>query len=134
MKNKDNSSPRAINILIGVAISVIIFAIATLVLTLICYNTENPTGNLGIFALSALLVSGAAGGFFLSRNKSRFGFGNTVASSIITAMIIMVISMAANGGISTFQLMNSGCYIMTSVLFAILGKGGRRGRKKRRHA
>lgn len=132
MKNRNYASPKAINLLIGVAVSVIIFMALTLIFTVICYNTGNPTGNLGIFALVSLIVSGAIGGFSLSRAKSRFGFGNAVISALITASIFLIVSLISNVGFSASQFMNCGCYVMTSLLFAFLGKGGGKRKRHRR--
>lgn len=134
MKNKSNASLGIKSLIIGAFISVIVFTLITLIFTVICYNTGNPSKNLGIFALASLILSGALSSFSLSRAKSRFGFGNAVASAIIVAAILASVSIIVSGGIGGSLLMNVGCYVLTSLLFAFLGRGAGAKRKRRKHS
>lgn len=130
-RTSGTSRTRVKQAIIGTVISVIVFFAITVIAALISYSTKDPTGILGIASLASLLFSGAASGFALSRARSYFGFAAAIISALIFSVIYLAASLIASGGIGLSHLMNLFCYLAVSLLFAFIGKGTPKKRRKR---
>ena len=94
----------------------------SLIFALIAGSLDDPTGNLGIFSLCAMLISAAISGFINSRIKGEggVGFATLVALSIVLIMLLINV-IACGGKISLSAFMNYVCYLGVSALASYLG-------------
>lgn len=123
-----SSDNTALSFLICLGISLSVIIMLSCILALIANTSKDPTGNLAVFSLCALLISGAVSGFITARMKKSMAFVALTALAVLLVMLIacIVISCKISGG----ALMNYACYMGISCLFGFLGS---REPKRRRH-
>ncbi len=119
----------AVSVITGVIMTVIVFIIISLIMTAICYLTNDPASLLGICSIASMLASGAICGLMLSLMKNHFGFAIAAICTAICTAIYLIIAAIVSGGIHGFQLMNAACYAGTSLLGAFIGRREKRSRR-----
>ncbi len=115
-----------------VLISLVVILVLSFAMAFVANLTSNPTANIGIYSLGALLISGAVCGFCISRAKGDGGVLTVLLVSLAVAVFMLVVALIAGGGkLSLGSFMNYGCYIGVAVLFSYFGK--KRERRPKRH-
>ena len=77
-------------LLICLAISVLCILSVSFIFALISSTSNDPTGSLGIFSLSALLISGAVSGFISGKIKKEGGVGFSALMALATTLIMLI--------------------------------------------
>ena len=103
-------------VIIGAALSVAALILCSMLSAAILITRDNPTGEVGIYALLTLIASAVISGALVPKFTDGIPRGLICASS--TAAIILVSGIIAGGGLSFASLMNCLCYIS---LFALTG-------------
>lgn len=112
----------AISFLICFAFSVAVMILLALIFALVANMSEDPTGKLGIFSISAMIISAIIGGVFTMRfSKSNLGLTALVALAIVLVMLLFCIVLNA-GKITASAFMNYACYLGISVFSGFIGK------------
>ena len=135
MKNKSVSrgTPSFIKaLLLGIAVTAAVFTICSLVISLILYNTENPTSKTELFSIIAFVLSGAISAFV---NTKLFGKDNAslpLASATAALALFLVISLISGGALSGGHIMSALCFALVTVLSAFLAKNKKSARRTHR--
>ena len=112
--------------------SVIILGIS-MIMAAVALATKDPTSLIGIFSLSALVLSAAGGGFITAKLNptEKIGFPLTVCLGL--TMVMLLIGVITSGGHTSLgALMNYLCYFGIFALLSYLGgRGGKRHNRKR---
>ena len=133
-KHKRKEAGLTALMLMGAAFSLGLILAVSLILAAISLLTDDPTSMTGALSLVALLAAGAISGFVTSRVNGGGGVLVGVLSTVITAAVMLIISLVADGGrVNLGVLVNVGAYVAISVIAAVLGKK-RVGKRKRRYA
>ncbi len=103
----------------------------SLIFSIFCYSSDDPLGKINLFSLISLLLSGAVAGFISARINRKYGSGSCLIPGIIVALVIFGVSLILSGGAFLPCLMNSGCYALVYLFFAIISKGRDKDSKKR---
>ena len=118
---------------IGFGLSWAVILAITLISTAITTSLDDPTGNIGIFALGSLLISAAISGFVCCRIKGDGGVAFSTLISLAVTLIMLLINVIACGGKVTLgAILNYICYIGVASLSALLGKKRSNHRKHRK--
>ena len=119
-------------LLICLAISVLCILSVSFIFALISSTSNDPTGSLGIFSLSALLISGAVSGFISGKIKKEGGIGFSALMALATTLIMLIFCIIISGKVSGGAIMNYVCYIGVSTLMGFLAtrKTGRARHKR----
>ena len=117
-------------LLICLGLSALVIIITSLIGALIASGLKDPTGNLGLISLIAMIISALVSGIF----SARFGDGGLRRSAlealaVVLIMLLICVIMSA-GRVSGGAFMNYGCYFGIYILSAYLG---RRRQGHRRH-
>ena len=129
--HKVRSGHRVLILLTG--ISLIIIPIIAAIFGFICHSTADPVSGVKLFALIALLVSGALGGIINGKLSGNGGFPICAAATVTASIVIMLVGVVINRGVTSAALMNILCYILTSLFFAFFLGRKKRARRKTRH-
>ena len=115
------------------AISVLLLLLFSLLSALILDNLNDPTKNLGLFSLGAMILSALMSGAICSRIKSEGGlrFASLVGLAVLLLMLLINVILS-KGKVSLAAFMNYGCYFATYILSAYVGRK-RDGHRKHRH-
>jgi putative membrane protein (TIGR04086 family) len=133
-KHKRKEAGLTALMLMGAAFSLGLILAVSLILAAVSLLTDDPTSMTGALSLVALLAAGAISGFVTSRVNGGGGVLVGVLSTVITAAVMLIISLVADGGrVNLGVLVNVGAYVAISVIAAVLGKK-RVGKRKRRYA
>lgn len=133
-KHKRKEAGLTALMLMGAAFSLGLILAVSLILAAVSLLTDDPTSMTGALSLVALLAAGAISGFVTSRVNGGGGVLVGVLSTVITAAVMLIISLVADGGrVNLGVLVNVGAYVALSVIAAVLGKK-RVGKRKRRYA
>ena len=117
-------------LLICLAISVLSILTLSFIFAMIASMSKDPTGNLGIFSLATLLISGAISGFASAKIKKEGAIGFSALVTLVSCLIMLVLCLIIIGKVSGGAIMNYVCYMLMSVFFAFLGS---REKKHKRH-
>ena len=133
-KNKGRTNKNIYkSFLICFGLSVGIIVAVALLFALLSSILDDPTGNLGLFSLFALLISAAVSGFISSRIKGEGGVRFASLVALATVLIMLLINVITCGGKVNFgAFMNYICYFGVASLTALLGKKRSNHRKHRR--
>ncbi len=130
--NRGNERSVSRGIIYGVISFFIFLLLTSFVMACVINNTKNPSGRIEVFALAALLISGAFNSFLTSKVNSSNGIICASVSALASVAIMFAITAIINRGhLTGMILMNYLCLILVSVLFAFLGK--RRSMRRKRH-
>lgn len=133
-KHKRKEAGLTALMLMGAAFSLGMILAVSLILAAVSLLTDDPTSMTGALSLVALLAAGAISGFVTSRVNGGGGVLVGVLSTVITAAVMLIISLVADGGrVNLGVLVNVGAYVAISVIASVLGKK-RVGKRKRRYA
>lgn len=133
-KHKRKEAGLTALMLMGAAFSLGLILAVSLILAAVSLLTDDPTSMTGALSLVSLLAAGAISGFVTSRVNGGGGVLVGVLSTVITAAVMLIISLVADGGrVNLGVLVNVGAYVAISVIAAVLGKK-RVGKRKRRYA
>lgn len=122
-----NEGSKIKSTLIGTALIFGLFFGISFIVSLIAYNTDNPTSNVKLLSLVSFLLSAAVSGFVNMKIMGGNEFKNPLFSSLIFLSAFFIASTIICGKITLGCIMNILCFLLVSVLFTFLGK--RRGRK-----
>lgn len=138
MKNKSSSrtaSKSARSLLLGIAIIALAFIACAFVISIILYNTEDPTAAAELLSIVAFVVSGAAGAFINTKLFGKEIAALPYASSGIALILFLAISLVSCGKLSGGHMMSALCFVLITVLSAFLAKNRRyKGRTRRKRA
>ena len=125
-RNRNASSPRSAlyRWLLGVLFCLGLFALSSLLLSMVVYATPDPAKLVAPAALGAHMLSGLIGGFVICRRQETGGF-------LLALLLVLCGVILTKGQLPAAALMNHLCFFLTALLGAFLG---RRRRGKRRHA
>ena len=113
-------------------ISALLIILLSLISAVILGALEDPTGNVGLFSLGAMLLSAIASGVCCVQIKGEDGvrFSALVALAVVLVMLLINVILS-QGRVSVGAFMNYGCYLGCFILAAYLGKRKDRHRKHR---
>lgn len=118
-------------LIFGIIFTVAVFFTAAFVCALIISRTENPTGHIGLCSMIVLFITAAASGFATSRYKGDGGMLPAVLSSLLFALIVLIIGLVGGKGkLPLINVINLGAFMLISALSAALGR--KREKKRRR--
>jgi putative membrane protein (TIGR04086 family) len=119
--------------LICFAISVILIILFSLLSALILGGLDDPTKNIGLFSLGAMMLSAIVSGVICARIKGESGmrFACLVGLAVVLTML-MINVIVCKGRVSLGAFMNYGCYLAAFILAAFLGKK-RNGHRRHKH-
>lgn len=120
----------AVTFLICLAISALIIILLSLIFALIANASGDPTGNLGLFSLTALIIGAAASGFVSAKIKKEGAVVFSALVALALSLIMLIICVIMSGKISLAAFMNYLCYIGVATLSAFVGS---REKKHKRH-
>ena len=116
-KNSDLGSWKMITY--GFFIMLIVFLVLSLIVSLILFIGNNPTGNIGLISLAVFLFSGILSSFINSKLfKNSF---YPLLSSALSVALFFAIAILMGGKISLKIVLNLVCFLLTSLLGAFLG-------------
>lgn len=133
-RNRNASSPRSAlcRWLLGVLFCLGLFALSSLLLSMVVYATPDPAKLVAPAALGAHMLSGLIGGFVICRRQETGGFLFALLTTLFFALLLVLCGVIlTKGQLPAAALMNHLCFFLTALLGAFLG---RRRRGKRRHA
>ena len=115
------------------AISILLIVLFSLLSALILDGLKDPTKNIGMFSLGAMVLSAMLSGILCSRIKSEGGlrFASLVGLAVVLIMLLINV-IISSGRVSLAAFMNYGCYLGAYILSAYLGRK-RDGHHKHRH-
>ena len=124
-----NSLFQSFFICLSISAGVIVFL--SLIFAIIANLLDDPTENLGLFSLAAMLLSAAVSGIVSTRIKGEggVGFSSLVALTIVLVMLLINVIICVVK-ISLGAIMNYICYLGVAAMAAFLG---RKKEGKRRH-
>ena len=125
-----SSNNTAITFLICLGISLFSVVLLSCIFALIANTSTDPTGNLGIFSLCTLLVSGAIGGFICAKIKKEKAMTFVALTALAVVLIMLIICIIISGKISGGAFMNYACYMGIASFSGFLGS---REKKHKRH-
>jgi hypothetical protein len=121
-----------ISLLKNVLLYLIMPFIISLLLTAPAFLSPDPISLTGIFGLISIIASGAICGFISAKQNKQSGIKLALLYSAISSFILVAVSLLLVDKCNLSNLlMNAFSYILTSVLFAYLGK--REKKRKRRN-
>ena len=129
IKRRTKESKSGGSFILYVLISLLVIIVFSLITAIVANASENPTAQIGIYSLVALLGSGALCGATISRAKGEGGILTVLLVSLAVSLFMLIVALIAGGGrLTPGSLMNYGCYVGVSTLFAYFGKmkSGRR--------
>ncbi len=118
--------------IVCLGVSLAALPISSLLAAFAVNMTEDPTANIGICSLLAMIISAAISGIFTAiyKKDSTVGYASLVA--LCVAIIMLIIGIVVNKGrLSASAFMNYGCYIGVAGICAYLSKH-KNGRRRRR--
>lgn len=130
-RRKADLSGTGIGFLICFIISALLIFFFSFISALILNKIDDPTKNIGLFSLVAMLFSAAASGIVCSRLYGEKGmrFASLVALAVV--LIMLLINVIVNAGkVCGGAFMNYGCYLGIYALCGYLCR--KNGRRKRR--
>ena len=115
------------------AISILLILLFSLLSALILDNLNDPTKNLGLFSLGAMILSALMSGAICSRIKSEGGlrFASLVGLAVLLLMLLISVILS-KGKVSLAAFMNYGCYFGCYALLSYFGGKGGRSKKRRK--
>ena len=115
------------------AISILLIVLFSLFSALILDGLKDPTKNIGVFSLSAMVLSAILSGVLCSRIKGESGlrFASLVGLAVVLLMLLINV-IISSGKVSLSAFMNYGCYLGAYILSAYLGRK-RDGRHRHKH-
>ena len=117
---------------VGIAVSILAFLLCALIGALICGAFPDPTKNIGAVSFATLVFSGAINGFFTSRYKGEGGVLPAFLSSLIFAIVILLVGLILTAGeLPAVVPINLLVHLMASLFFAFLGR--KREKSHRKH-
>ncbi len=109
--------------LICLAFSALFILLLAFISALIVNSLSDPTKNLGIFSLVAMLLSALVSGVFCARMAKDKETQFTALVALAVVLIMLLINVIASGGkVSGGAFMNYGCYLGVATLSSLLGK------------
>lgn len=121
-------------IILGTLFAAIAYFLMSFVVSIISFNTEDPTSLVDPMSLTALLVSGALTALVITRVCGDRGFITALLCSLMLALLLLICGLVASGGNLPLRCpINYLCYVGISALTAFLGRkrGTDRHRKRR---
>ncbi len=116
-------------LLLSALIGLLCVVVFAFVFSFIALSSENPILKTDIYALFALVLSGVFSSFV---NSKRTSFQRAMLSSLLIALILLLFGIIfSSGKIGVGALMNYGCFILTSLVGAYLGR--KKEKKHKRH-
>ena len=116
----------------GLCFSFFSFLALALVFSLLLSTLKNPLGFIGIFAVAALLISGAASGFFTAKFKGEGAFLPISISTLVFGAIMFVCGIIVTRGmVPLITVLNLLAYCALVFAFAALAMRKRRTRRRR---
>ncbi len=128
-KRFSSNSNTAITFLICLGISLSAVILLSCLFALVANTSKNPTGNLGVFSLCALLISGAVGGFISAKIKKEKAMTFSALIALAVVAIMLIICIIIKGKLSGSAFMNYACYMGIASFSGFLGS---REKKRRR--
>ena len=115
------------------AISILLIVLFSLLSALILDGLKDPTKNIGMFSLGAMILSAMLSGVLCARIKAESGlrFASLVGLAVVLLMLLINV-IISSGRVSLSAFMNYGCYLGAYILSAYLGRK-REGHHKHRH-
>ena len=106
--------------------------ILTMILAWISISTLDPTGKIGIFSLTSLIISAVISGLFASWQNPTDGVGFSIVSGLGMTLIMLLCGIIASAGrLSGGAFMNYGCYLGTYALLSYIGMRAKDKRKRK---
>ena len=124
------NSAIAFLICLGVSLAAVILLSA--IFAFVANISRDPTGNLGIYSLAALLLGGAVGGFASAKiNKERALLSSALVALAVTA-IMLIVCVIIGGKVGGGAFMNYACYVGVSAFSGFLGTREKKHRRRAR--
>ena len=121
-----------LKVFLCMAISALSIILLSLAFAFVANISKDPTGNLGLFSLAALIISGAIGGFTSAKIKKDSAVIFSALIAVGMALIMMILCVIINGKVSGGSLMNYLCYIGVSTVFSVWGSKEKKHRHRKR--
>ena len=120
--------------LIGIAVITTAFAAISTLITLILYNTEDPTSLTALLSIAAFVAAGAVGAFINFKLLGKHGTALPYLPSVAALVIFFAISLISGGTLNGGHLMSALCFAAVTILTSLLAKkkrsAGRTHRKR----
>ncbi len=126
-KNKENPIK---SVFIGILTIFITFLVTSFVITIVAYNSSDPTAKTGLFSIISLVLSGAIATFI---NTKLYGKENVIypfLSSLTALVIFMITSLIMCGKISGGTLMSALCFTLAAIFAIFIGKMKKHARRR----
>lgn len=134
-KSRTRTSDGATNaraLLFGIVFTAVTFIVLMLLGAVIAGRMENPTSRLGAVAICSLYITAAVSGLVTSKYKGEGGALPAVLSALAFALVLLIIGLIMTGGhIPAITVINLGAYVITALVFAVIGKRRASGRRRR---
>ena len=119
-------------IVIGIAMTILSFLLLSIAISTIAFTNSYAPSRYGFLSAVAFILSGGIGTF----NHTKILRNNTETGVICALLIILVYFVAvliSNGKIIGTALMNSACFMLSSVLGAFLGTRKKQNKRTRKY-
>jgi putative membrane protein (TIGR04086 family) len=127
---KDKSSLKTI--LLSTVFSGAVLILIMLIMSFICYKTQDPVAPAGITSVLSLMLTAFISGFCITRYKGEGGVLCAVLSATLFVLILLLISLIIKGGkVSIYILLNYTCYVLISTLISFFASKKRTKRYSR---
>lgn len=119
--------------LICLIFSLAIIPLSSLLAAFAVNMTDDPTANIALSSLMAMIISAIVSGIFTSLYKKDCSVGYAASVALCSTVIIMIIGIIINRGrLSASAFMNYGCYLgITCISAYLIKQKNRRKRRKR---
>jgi len=128
-KSSDKRNP-LISTVLGVCAALAVLLITAGAVSLIAISTRDPARALPALALAALVVASAITSVILT---AKGGTALSLPSAVGAAVVMLVCGIISEGRVTPESLINGGCYLAVSLLFALLAKRRSETHRRRRH-
>ena len=114
---RTGGNPKLKNLVFSTLLIFALFTLLSLLITVVCYSGENPTANITLLSMAALIASGGIGSFVNMKLFYDGEFHSPLIAALISAAVYLVISLIASGRLAIPSLINVACFILISLLF-----------------
>ena len=119
--------------LLGCGIIFVIYLLSLAAVCAVCYFGEDPTKNLELYSMLALVASGGIGTFISAKVFGSEGYLTAIFPATLALSAYVILSfIISRGALSLPHAMNMLCFMLLSALAAFLSRGrtDRHGRRR----
>ena len=130
-KGKKSQSP-FISVVLGGVVILIAFLLISLAVTLILYNTPDPTAQTGLYSILSFVLSGALGVFINRKLFGKDSIAAPAASSLTIVIAFLLITLILHQKIPSGNLISALCFAIATILAFLISKKKNPSKHRRR--